>query len=228
MQYNSVILVRFAFSTLNRKGDKNILKKILNNCAKPEGIWGEIIVNFMNKGHKPMAKWGISHLKFKSDDIILDAGCGGGANISVFLDICPHGKIYGIDYSQISVKKAKEINREAIIARRCEIIEGNVLILPYEDNFFDKVTAFETVYFWPEIEKTFRGIYKVIKPDGTFLVCLEAEKEAAQKWAKRIDGMNAYSHEEIERLMTRVGFRNVCTYLNNNWGCTWCCIVGTK
>ena len=52
--------------------------------------------------------------------------------------------------------------------------------LPFEDARFDAVTAFETVYFWPDPARCFREIWRVLKPGGTFLICNECGGDRAQ------------------------------------------------
>ena len=39
---------------------QSFINKILQNTRKPEGFWGRIILRGMNKGHAPLAKWGMS------------------------------------------------------------------------------------------------------------------------------------------------------------------------
>ena len=34
-----------------------MIKKFLNNCKKPKGKFGKMIVSAMNKGHAPLALW---------------------------------------------------------------------------------------------------------------------------------------------------------------------------
>lgn len=51
------------------------------NTCKPKGLGGSLMVNMMNIGHSPMAEWGLKHIKINKNDISLDVGCGGGANI---------------------------------------------------------------------------------------------------------------------------------------------------
>lgn len=41
----------------------------------------------------------------------------------------------------------------------------------FTDASFDAVTAFETIYFWPDLPKCFREVYRVLKPGGTFCGC---------------------------------------------------------
>ena len=38
---------------------------------------------------------------------------------------------------------------------------------------FDVVTAFETIYFWPDIEHCFNEVKKVLKPGGQFVIVNE-------------------------------------------------------
>ena len=121
-----------------------------DNMRKPQGKLGNIQLKSMNKEHTPVSLWGLKHLNIKSDDVILDVGCGGGINVKRMAECAK--KVYGIDYSIESVKLSKEVNEKLIDEGKVEILEGNVKDLPFEDNAFDIVTAFETVYFWPDIE----------------------------------------------------------------------------
>ena len=70
------------------------------NTCKPKGLGGSLMVNMMNIGHSPMAEWGLKHIKINKNDISLDVGCGGGANIKKLLEKSPKGKVFGIDYSE--------------------------------------------------------------------------------------------------------------------------------
>ena len=47
------------------------------------------------------------------------------------------------------------------------------------------VTAFETVYFWPELAQNFREVYRVLKPGGVFFICNEANGFILNKFSLR-------------------------------------------
>ena len=115
-----------------------------SNMRKPEGKLGNIQLKSMNKEHTPVSLWGLKHLNISPDDVILDIGCGGGMNINRMAQSAK--KVYGVDYSIESVNLSKEVNQDLIREGRVEVHEGNVMDLPFEDNSFDIVTAFETVY----------------------------------------------------------------------------------
>ena len=77
------------------------------NTRKPVGLGGKIMVAMMNVGHSAMAAWGLRFLQPDPDAMVLDCGCGGGANIKTLLKLCPNGKVQGIDYSAVSVEGEK-------------------------------------------------------------------------------------------------------------------------
>ena len=52
------------------------------NTRKPVGFSGKIMVAMMNFGHSAMAAWGLHFLQPAPDAMVLDCGCGGGANIN--------------------------------------------------------------------------------------------------------------------------------------------------
>ena len=147
------------------------------NTRKPVGLGGKIMVAMMNFRHSAMAEWGLRFLQPAPDAMVLDCGCGGGANIKTLLKLCPNGKVQGIDYSSVSVEKVRKVNARAIAAGRCTVQQASVAELPFEAEQFDVVTAFETVYFWPELAQNFREVYRVLKPGGIFCGCLYVKGE---------------------------------------------------
>ena len=73
------------------------------------------------------------------------------------------------------------------------------------------VTAFETVYFWPEIQKSFAEVRRVLMPGGKFLIVNEDDGLSGnnEKWEKMIEGMHTYTPDELKTHLTAAGFRNV-------------------
>lgn len=125
---------------------KNFLNKVLQNTSCPQGFWGRMILRGMNCFHASLANRGMKQVEWQPNWNVLDIGCGGGANLKRLLNLCPKGNIYGIDLSEESVSFAQKYN-EKDLNKRCFIQQGNVCSLPYEDGFFNAITAFETVYF---------------------------------------------------------------------------------
>ncbi len=123
------------------------MKPSLDNARLPQGEGGKETLQRMNESHAPLAAWGFSHISPAEDADAVDLGCGGGANLEVLLAFCPKGKITGLDYSPVSVEMSLERNRAAVEAGRCQVIQGDVSALPFEENSFDMATAFENRIF---------------------------------------------------------------------------------
>ncbi len=197
------------------------------NTCKPEGIGGKIMVNMMNAGHSSMAEWGFTHIEIRNDYICLDIGCGGGANVKKLLVKTPYGKVIGIDYSEVSVIKSSKINKAEIENKHCEILQGNVMKLLFRKETFDIITAFETIYFWPDINEAFKQVYRVLKVRGTFMICNESngENPKEEKWTKIIQGMKIYNSEQIKKSLEDAGFTDIKIHKNKKG---WLCVVCKK
>ncbi|MBQ6098438.1 MAG: class I SAM-dependent methyltransferase [Methanobrevibacter sp.] len=185
-----------------------------DNMRKPQGKLGNIQLKSMNKEHTPVSLWGLKHLNINSDDIILDVGCGGGINIKRMAKNAK--KVYGIDYSEESVKLSKEVNKKLINEGKVEIMNSNVKNLPFEDDTFDIVTAFETVYFWPDIEKCFGEVKRVLKPGGIFLIGTETNgsNNFMRFWKHFID-MEMYDDNEITSFLRNNDYDQITVYLRD-------------
>ena len=127
------------------------------------------------------------------------------------LNLCPEGKVYGIDLSEESVSFAQKYNAKHL-DKRCFIQQGNVCSLPYKEGAFDAVTAFETVYFWSPVNKALSEVARVLRKGGCFLISLEAsDPEQGKMWTERIDGMVVYTADELKQLLFEAGFSSVKT-----------------
>ena len=133
------------------------------------------MTKMMNRGHAKLSQWGFSNISVNPDDAVLDVGCGGGANIVAWLNKCGNGHVTGMDYSRVSVAESQKLNAAAIKQGKCCVVQGDVSAIPFPDAVFDYVSAFETVYFWPGLEKCFFEVNRVLKNGGTFLICNESD-----------------------------------------------------
>lgn len=200
-----------------------MLNKFFQNTRKPQGTLGKMMLKGMNSGHAKMADWGFSHISFPDNSHILDVGCGGGANIARMLKEIPGGVVDGLDHSEESVDFSKKTNASQL-GKRCEIRQGDVASLPYPDGSLDGVTAFETIYFWPDLDAAFKEVKRVLKPGGAFFICCESEDPTDTTWTDRIDGMTVYRGEDLKDRLMNIGFTNVELHRNEKG---WVCLKAT-
>lgn len=189
-----------------------VLHKIGDQAKKPNGWFGEFFLNGMNLFHSPHSKWGLGFLQPRNVKEILELGCGGGKNIDRLLKLYETSKITGYDYSDASIKKSTKYNKKAVEAGRCTLIKGRIEELPFQENRFDLITAFETIYFWENIQNCFKKIHAILAPKGQFLICNECigKTKKAEQYSKFFgDKFNIYNGEELLTLLQAAGFVNI-------------------
>lgn len=190
-----------------------LVKGFFSQTRKPEGFLGKLMLGTMNPGHAKLADWGFSHLPAIVPERAVDLGCGGGRNAGELMKKYPNAHVTAIDYSELSVEKAKDYNKAMVAAGRCEVLQGDVSDLRLPAAAFDLATAFETVYFWPGLEQCFAQAAKVLKPGGYFMICNESDgtDPTSLKFETIIDGMKSYTAEELEAALRAAGFSAVKT-----------------
>ncbi len=190
-----------------------LFKSFVSQTRKPEGFLGKMMLGGMNSGNAKLADWGFTHLPAIEPERAVDLGCGGGRNAGEMLKIYPKAHVTAIDYSALSVEKAMAYNKDMISAGRCTVQQGDVSDLRLPAGSFDLATAFETIYFWPGLEKCFAQVAKVLKPGGFFMICNESDgtDPTSIRFEKIIDGMKNYTAEDIEAALKTAGF-SLVTY----------------
>lgn len=188
-----------------------LFKNFVSQTRKPEGFLGKMMLGGMNSGHAKLADWGFTHLPAILPERAVDLGFGGGRNAGELLKKYPNVHVTAVDYSALSVEKARTYNKAMIAERRCEVLQGDVSDLQLPAEAFDLATAFETVYFWPGLEKCFAQVAKVLKSGGYFMICNESDgmDPTSLKYEKIIDGMKNHTVTEIEAALKAAGFSEV-------------------
>ena len=110
------------------------MRNFFEHTRNPQGLGGKIMVSMMNRGHASVARWGMQHLELKDGSLVLDAGCGGGANMAAMRKRFSGGLVIGLDHSPVSAAKAEKVNRRAVAAGLCRITVGDVASLPFPDS----------------------------------------------------------------------------------------------
>ena len=197
---------------------------------KPSGLLGRFMGLLMNWSHKPLSKWTIRLMNIKSDDSVLDIGCGGGMAIKEIAKITTNGFVAGVDYSETMVRQALKHNSSAVYATRVEIRNGSISNLPFKDETFDKAYAIESFNFWPDPIAGLKEVYRVLKPKGLVAISTAWSKEMPnqRKYTAMARKMrfSLYSGSEMVDMLTTAGFPQA--QLEFQAGKKWLCIIGVK
>lgn len=178
----------------------------IDNPGRPEGDDGRNMLLRMNKNHGYLRDWALPLISYTDGMNILDIGCGGGATIAALLTLAKDSHIDGVDYMQTSVDLATETN-QAEIGRRVNIHVGDVTALPFEDSTYDLATAVETTYFWPDMNKAFREVYRVLKKGGVFAIINEgSDPKLHTDWPNPEGNITIYTADQLIEFLRAAGF----------------------
>lgn len=197
----------------------NLLNRLIEQAKNPNGIIGSIMLRIMNSAHTSMNQWALEKINIRESAVMLDVGCGGGKTIQLLSKRNTYGKISGIDYSEQAVKDSIRANKQDVEKGKVNILQASVTDIPFPDHTFDIVTAFQTHYFWTDLENGVKEIFRVLNRDGHFLIIAETYKINYH--------MKSYkTKDELEQLFKKTGFNLVKFYENNN--AKWLCVEGHK
>jgi SAM-dependent methyltransferase len=189
----------------------------------------------MNRRHSKLTEWGLAHVSIRSDNTILDVGCGGGKTVAKLASLAVNGKVYGVDFSEESVAVSRRTTQKLISAERVEIRHASVSALPFANGTFDLVTAVETHYYWPDLNADAREILRVLKPGGAVIIIAESysggkyDRLLQHLEALRRRGIMKYAHLNVGEhrgLLSNAGYSDIEVFEEYDKG--WICAVGRK
>lgn len=179
-----------------------------DNVRFPKGDDGIKTLMNMNEVHNSGALMAIDKINFTPKNII-EIGCGGGQNIINLKNKFPSSNILALDYSPTSINLSREITKNLsditfVLDDICNVNLGFK---------FDLATAFETIYFWNDINKAFKNIYNFLNTNGQFLIYIEGSTHKTLKdWSVGVELKNQLEPSQISEILTLCGFSDVKIY----------------
>ena len=138
--------------------------------------------------------------RYKPNDKILDAGCGGGRNLIWFLknDI----NIYGVDQDATPVNYLKTFHPE-FADQRFQV--ADVGKLPFENNFFDHVISSAVLHFaksTSQFNDMMKEMVRVLKPNGSLFIRMTSDIGIEDKVKLIEDGVYNIPDGSVRFLLT--------------------------
>ncbi|MFB4163424.1 demethylmenaquinone methyltransferase [Alteribacillus sp. JSM 102045] len=118
------------------------------------------------------------------------------------------GHVTGLDFSKSMLKVGEQKLKKRQL-NNVELIEGNAMNLPFEDNTFDFVTIGFGLRNVPNYQTVLKEMYRVLKPGG-LAVCLET----SQPELKKIKGVYSFY---FKRIMPLLGKYLAGSYEEYSW-----------
>jgi ubiquinone/menaquinone biosynthesis C-methylase UbiE len=110
------------------------------------------------------------------------------------------------------VNLSKRVNKSGIKKGTVDILQSDVKNLPYSDNYFDVISAFDTISFWDDIDSAINEIRRVLKPKGRFFIVNGYPKEGS-KWYEVV---KFKTDEEYRSFLKRHGFSEIEISIERN------------
>lgn len=196
-----------------------IKRKMTKTADRPRGFYGLLMMQKMNYFHTKLHYWGLGLLETEAIDV-LEIGVGGGKNLKRIARRFPKAKLYGVDLSPLAIWRAKAENLFGVLSGNVKLNEANVSALPYAREAFDKVLAFETIYYWKALKEDFQEVYRVLKEGGEFLICNEDYKKPQvpneHDYLREILPINIYTNDEVIAALKEAGFKKIVMHLHKN------------
>ena len=194
----------------------DIRQLVLDQTAAPRGPLGWLTAVTMPMAHKAFYGPAADLLQLQSDDELVEVACGSG----VFLDT--HAKhvrrIAGLDVSSIQVRLARRRLADRIAAGTAEIVEGDALALPWDDESFSAATCMGSLeYIDPAAALV--EMWRVLRPGGRLVISYGMDQRnedfvrQMEKW-----GIPNPSEEEARKVVEEAGFSLVSvTYIEDDY-----------
>lgn len=145
---------------------------------------------------------------------LLDAGCGTGAMLGMFKQDYPGINYTGVDLSEKMIETARSKHTEGI-----RFVAGDCEDLPFPDGSFDVVTCSMSFHHYPNPEKFFISLKRVLRPEGRLVLRDMASDSSLVMWLiNHIEipllnkilhkgDVHVYSRNDIQRLCDVSGLK---------------------
>lgn len=94
---------------------------------------------------------------------VLDFGCGDGLFLAKLKEAFPFLELYGLDLSEVAVKKGRE-------TYRLNLVSGELENDTFEKNYFDLVTSYHVFEHLPNPKEVIEKIFLILKPKGKLVI----------------------------------------------------------
>lgn len=150
----------------------------------------------------------LSYIPDDFADKLLDVPVGTGVFTAAKYARMLRADIIGLDYSQDMLNQARVRFRQERIGN-CRLIQGDVGALPFADGTFDIVLSMNGFHAFPDKEKAYSEVNRVLKPGGRLVgcFCIRGESRRTDWLMKRIlsrKGWFTPPFETFDSLMERL------------------------
>jgi SAM-dependent methyltransferase len=163
----------------------------------------------MEREHRRIAEQTLDLMDLQPTDNVLEIGCGSGWLARMIAARLVEGRVVGLDLSDEMVRRARQASLE---------LDNEVFILggadeiPWQESFFTKAISVESAYYWPELVKALREIFRVLREAGSawLLINYYRDNPHCHQWGPLLPvPTHLLAAEEWAELFRHAGFTDV-------------------
>lgn len=124
----------------------------------------------------------------------LDLGCGVGGMLR-YVAHRTGADITGITLGENEVAQANQLIAQDNLGDHCRVVQGDCQAMPFEDNSFESIYAVYSLKYYPDLNRVFREIHRILKPSGKFVAyCLCKSKSYCADNPQHAQLLNDFEH----------------------------------
>lgn len=152
---------------------------IAEQARHAKGPLGRLIAFIMARETWAENLRAIDALDIQPTDHVIDIGCGHGRALGALAARAPRGCAVGADPSDLMAQIAVERNRALVKAGRAKVVVATASDLPFGDATFDRAVCVHVLYFWKDLQSSFREMARVLKPGAKLSLVFRSTQHAA-------------------------------------------------
>lgn len=187
---------------MQRAGNEPIVEEYRQTAPEYDRRWAHYV--------DASARATLSRLAVRTDDQVLDIGCGTGTLLAKIADDVPGARLAGVDLvpAMLDVARAKLPPEVPLQVARAES-------LPFEDAAFELAVSNSVLHFLREPDGALREMYRVVRPGGRvaitdwchdYLTC-----RMLDFYLRLFDGAHfrTYGSAALARMLRAAGFAEI-------------------
>jgi SAM-dependent methyltransferase len=146
----------------------NALQGLLAQFERPQGWLGQVAGTIManRPSNVERNEWTVSLLGLGPADRVLEIGFGPGLAIRRAAETVTHGRVVGLDHSDVMLAQASRRNAARLADGRVALLLGSLAALAEVTGPFDKIFSVNVFMFWDDPVAAFRALARLLAAGG--------------------------------------------------------------
>lgn len=184
-----------------------------------QDLWNASQYEKHNQVDKNFSNSFVQGISLKSNEKILDVGCGDGRITAQLAKQVPQGEVIGLDPSASMITFAKNFQKQEGI-KNVDFLQGNAETFSLKKKF-DVIIAIHVLHWLVDPEKALKNIYNHLQPGGKvyFMLAMKKGNVSLEKALRKTmntqredfenfeDPIHPYAIEEFRQLLLATGFQ---------------------